>query len=183
MAARQASVASRVVKPPRAMVWVVLLAMAGAVVVVGIVATFLVFAHLGSTPLAPRDVLGPPARRLRADRGQPVDSKRSLDLSPAPGGNADSDSRCVHRIFRRPEPALHTVSDRRDRHPRVHQSCPGTSAGPDDHGRECVGARARSRRVGIYCRIGHAARRSAADSGLMWPSRACLCQQYRSCGE
>src|SRR5262245_10175324 len=54
MAARQADVPSRVVKPPRAMVWVVLLAMSGAVVVVGIVATLLVFARLGSTPLAPR---------------------------------------------------------------------------------------------------------------------------------
>src|SRR4029077_9549263 len=32
----------------------VLLAMAGAVIAVGIVATFLVFAQLGSTPLAPR---------------------------------------------------------------------------------------------------------------------------------
>src|SRR5215475_9135963 len=53
MAARQADVPSRVAKPPRAMVWVVLLAMSGAVVVVGIVATFLVFARLGSTPLAP----------------------------------------------------------------------------------------------------------------------------------
>ena len=36
------------------MVWVVLLAMSGAVVVVGIVATLLVFARLGSAPLAPR---------------------------------------------------------------------------------------------------------------------------------
>jgi 2-polyprenyl-3-methyl-5-hydroxy-6-metoxy-1,4-benzoquinol methylase len=54
MAARQADVAARAVKPPRAMVWVVLLAMSGAVVAVGIVATGLVFAHLGSTPLAPR---------------------------------------------------------------------------------------------------------------------------------
>jgi ubiquinone/menaquinone biosynthesis C-methylase UbiE/uncharacterized membrane protein YbhN (UPF0104 family) len=36
------------------MVWVVLLAMSCAVIVVGIVATFLVFAQLGSTPLAPR---------------------------------------------------------------------------------------------------------------------------------
>src|SRR5215475_15812639 len=54
MAARQADVPSRVAKPPRAMVWVVLLAMSGAVVVVGIVATLLVFARLGSTPLAPR---------------------------------------------------------------------------------------------------------------------------------
>jgi 2-polyprenyl-3-methyl-5-hydroxy-6-metoxy-1,4-benzoquinol methylase/uncharacterized membrane protein YbhN (UPF0104 family) len=54
MAARQADVAPRAVKPPRAMVWVVLLAMSGAVVVVGLVATALVFARLGSTPLAPR---------------------------------------------------------------------------------------------------------------------------------
>jgi 2-polyprenyl-3-methyl-5-hydroxy-6-metoxy-1,4-benzoquinol methylase/uncharacterized membrane protein YbhN (UPF0104 family) len=53
MAARPAEVASRAARPPRAMVWVVLLAMSGAVVVVGIVATFLVFARLGSTPLAP----------------------------------------------------------------------------------------------------------------------------------
>jgi 2-polyprenyl-3-methyl-5-hydroxy-6-metoxy-1,4-benzoquinol methylase len=36
------------------MVWVVLLAMSGAVVAVGLVATILVFARLGSTPLAPR---------------------------------------------------------------------------------------------------------------------------------
>src|SRR5262245_4683721 len=54
MAARQADVALRAVKPPRAMIWVVLLAMSGAVVVVGLVATALVFARLGSTPLAPR---------------------------------------------------------------------------------------------------------------------------------
>src|SRR5215475_408566 len=54
MAARQADVPTRVARPPRAMVWVVLLAMSGAVVVVGIVATLLVFARLGSAPLAPR---------------------------------------------------------------------------------------------------------------------------------
>src|SRR5262245_66556219 len=54
MAARQADVASRAARPPRAMIWVVLLAMSGAVVVVGVVATILVFARLGSTPLAPR---------------------------------------------------------------------------------------------------------------------------------
>jgi ubiquinone/menaquinone biosynthesis C-methylase UbiE len=54
MAARQADVPSRAVRPPRAMVWVVLLAMSGSVAVVGLVATFLVFAQLGSTPLAPR---------------------------------------------------------------------------------------------------------------------------------
>jgi len=53
MTARPADVASRAAPPPRAMVWVVLLAMSGAVVVVGAVATFLVFARLGSTPLAP----------------------------------------------------------------------------------------------------------------------------------
>src|SRR5262249_611406 len=53
MAVRPADVASRAAPPPRAMVWVVLLAMSGAVVVVGVVATFLVFARLGSTPLAP----------------------------------------------------------------------------------------------------------------------------------
>jgi len=54
MAVRQADVAAPAVKPPRAMVWVVLLAMSGAVFVVGLVATALVFARLGSTPLAPR---------------------------------------------------------------------------------------------------------------------------------
>lgn len=53
MAARAAEVTSRAARPPRAMVWVVLLAMSGAVLVVGIVATGLVFARLGSTPLAP----------------------------------------------------------------------------------------------------------------------------------
>src|SRR5574338_510908 len=53
MAAREASVPSRVARPPRAMVWVVLLAMSGAVIAVGLVATLLVFARLGSTPLAP----------------------------------------------------------------------------------------------------------------------------------
>jgi 2-polyprenyl-3-methyl-5-hydroxy-6-metoxy-1,4-benzoquinol methylase/uncharacterized membrane protein YbhN (UPF0104 family) len=53
MAARQLDVASRAARPPRAMVWVVLLAMAGSVLVVGLAATALVFARLGSTPLAP----------------------------------------------------------------------------------------------------------------------------------
>jgi len=53
MAVRQADVAAPAVKPPRAMVWVVLLAMSGAVFVVGLIATALVFARLGSTPLAP----------------------------------------------------------------------------------------------------------------------------------
>ena len=45
--------ASHAVRPPRAMVWVVLLAMSGSIFVVGLIATFLVFARLGATPLAP----------------------------------------------------------------------------------------------------------------------------------
>jgi 2-polyprenyl-3-methyl-5-hydroxy-6-metoxy-1,4-benzoquinol methylase/uncharacterized membrane protein YbhN (UPF0104 family) len=51
--ARQVEMTAQAARPPRAMIWVVLLAMAGAVVAVGLVATALVFARLGSTPLAP----------------------------------------------------------------------------------------------------------------------------------
>lgn len=53
MAARERTTASRVVGPPRAMAWIVLLASAGAMLVVGILATGLVFSNLGPRPAPP----------------------------------------------------------------------------------------------------------------------------------
>ena len=54
MAVRDRAAASTAVAPPRAMAWVVLLASAAAVLVVGLLATLLIFANLGPWPAPPR---------------------------------------------------------------------------------------------------------------------------------
>ena len=53
MAVREIDTISRAARPPRPMAWVVLLASAGAVLVVGVLATGLVFTQLGSWPMPP----------------------------------------------------------------------------------------------------------------------------------
>ena len=51
MAVRDRAAARPAVAPPRAMAWVVLLASAAAVLVIGVLATGLVFANLGGWPV------------------------------------------------------------------------------------------------------------------------------------